>query len=100
MDYACFHELCRAADELGEVWKVEYVLAAKVYIQESEGRIDPGHNVPPPYSLAPLNTRAGRTMYIYCREVDVGLPDHREINGVGSSGRNILTTENAERIAE
>ena len=26
------------------MWKAEYVLAAKVYFQENERRIDPGHH--------------------------------------------------------
>jgi hypothetical protein len=43
MDYAYFHELCMAADEQGEMRKIE--MRVGVYIQENERRIDPGHNV-------------------------------------------------------
>jgi hypothetical protein len=39
-----FPLLCRVSDEQGKLWKVEYVLAAKVYFQENERRIDRGHN--------------------------------------------------------
>ncbi len=45
MDFAYFHKHCRAADERGEMWKVECVLATRVYIRVNEGRIYPGHAV-------------------------------------------------------
>ena len=37
-------KLCRVADKQGEMWKVEYVMATKVYIPKNGSRVDPGHN--------------------------------------------------------
>jgi len=67
MDNAYFHEFCRAADKQGEiVWKVKYVLAEDAY---SIFKTTRGESIQATtsskYSLAPLDTRAGRIMSIY-----------------------------------